>query len=587
MIWLVSAAFAQDAYRFAVIGDPQTDGDESSVNWDVLPVLVEDMNAKNPDVLLVAGDLVGGAYSVGSTVTQWEDFLLATADFDGTVYAVPGNHDVYGGSGTFAAWKDTFGFPTDDSPTGEEGVSYFVDHGNTRFVFVTSDQENGGTGLSSEALVWLDRVLSESSEFAHVYVVTHHPISFSTESSIGGTQGDFWQLMVAYGVEGTFMGHWHRYQPSQPGGGGPTWETIIGTGGGWTGFEPIREYQQQWGFLLVEVDGAYAEATFFGDADGDGRYDDALDSFVLESGGEPLRGLRAEYRFDTDASDGVPLGLGKGVHGELLGDAHVADGHLILDGDGDAVEAGAIGDYVLAVNGDLTVAGRFRVDALESGQWANTLICYGTNDYYSEDEETNYSWWLSVTSDGILRAFWEHGDGSNVVLDSTVASAMADGEFHRVALVRRGDVVEFWQDGEQLGDSVPFTEPPSGGGRGMVYIGADTRAYLGSESDLHGAVDDVCIWDEALSGEDIGLLETTACADLDDGPEDTDPPDTDEPDTDEPTGDSDPDDSEDQVDDTPRVELEPNCGCTSGAAPTGLAFLLLAAFVRRRSRAEA
>ena len=582
MLALVGAAFGEDAFRFAVVGDVQTDGDESSINWDVLPTLIEDMNAKNPDILLVAGDLVGGSYSVAGTVTQWEDFQLATADFDGTVYAVPGSHDVYGGSGTFAAFKDMFGFPTDDSPAGEEGVSYYVDHGNTRFIVVTSDQEDGGTGLSSEALAWLDRVLSESDEFDHVYVVTHHPVSFSTESSIGGTQGDFWQLLVAYGVEGAFMGHWHRYQPSQPL--GPTWETIIGTGGGWTGFEPIRPYQQQWGYLLVEVDGEYAEATFYGDADGDGRYDDALDSYVMTE--HAIQGLRLEYTFDADAQDSAPLGLGKGIHGELLGDAHLSDGALELDGDGDALEGGAIGDYVLATNADLTVTGRVRVDALGSGQWANTLFCYATNDYYSEDEETNYSWWLSVTDDGTLRAFWEHGDGSNVVIDSTDASSLADGAWHDVALVRSGTTLTFWQDGAVLGEPVAFDQPPSGGGRGMVYVGSDTRAYLGGESDLDGAVDRLCVWDRALSDEELAAIEAGSCQDLtDDPPVDTGGPD----DTDEPTGDSDPTDSEpddpDSQDGPPVIEPEPRCGCAAGPAP-GLAALLLGLVaIRRRSGA--
>lgn len=574
MIWLVSAAFAQDAFRFAVIGDPQTDGDESSVNWDVLPQLVEDMNARNPDILLVAGDLVGGAGSVPATVSQWQDFQSATADFNGTIYAVPGNHDVYGGSGTFDAWRTTFGFPTDNSPPGEEGVSYVVDHGNTRFVLVTSDQETGGTGLSSDALAWLDGVLASSDDFEHVYVTTHHPVSFSTGSSIGGTQGDFWQLMVGYGVEGTFMGHWHRYQPSQPGGGGATWETIIGTGGGWTGFEPIRPYQQRWGWLEVQVDGAYAEATFFGDADGDGHCDDALDTYVLDAGGPSEGRLVLELDLETSVSNAVEGG--KALTGELLGDATLEGGALELDGDGDAVELGGIGDYVLSTNGDLSVTARVRVDSLESGQWGNAVICYGTNDYYTEDEETNYSFWLSVLDDGTLRAFWEHGDGSNVVLESTEPVNLLDDAFHSVSLVRAGSEVRFYVDGQRVGDAVDFSEPPSGGGRGLLYLGSDTRSYLGNESDLDGAIDHVCIWDRSLSADEVAAVAAgTPCAELgavDDSGQDS-------------GGDSQVDSAPDSPDDGPPVlEPEPSCGCSAAPPPAALLGLIALAAVRRRRR---
>ena len=580
VIWLVGTALAQDAFRFAVIGDPQTDGDESSINWDVLPQLIEDMNARNPDLLLVAGDLVGGAGTVPATVAQWDDFQTATAAFSGTVYAVPGNHDVYGGAGTFDAWRSTFGFPTDDSPAGEEGVSYVVDHGNTRFVFVTSDQESGGTGLSSAALAWMDKVLSEADAFEHVYVTTHHPVSFSTESSIGGTQGDFWQLMVAYGVEGTFMGHWHRYQPSQPGGGGPTWETIIGTGGGWTGYEPIRPYQQRWGWLEVEVDGAYAQATFFGDADGDGHYDDALDSYVLDPGGPTDGGLVLELDLDVGLANAVAGG--KALDGTLIGDATQADGWLELDGDGDAAELGGIGDYVLAGNGDLAISTRVRIDSLASGQWANALLCYGTNDYYTEDEETNYSFWLSVREDGTLRAFWEHGDGSNVVLESTATAELVDGTFHDVALTRAGDVATFFVDGEQLGAPVPFTEPPSGGGRGLLYLGSDTRSYIGNESDLDGAMDHLCIWDRSLSGAQVAARAAgTACAELrarsDSGSDSGSNTGSDSTVAD----DSAPPDGGDR---TPTVELEPRCGCAAAPAPVAALGLLGVLLARRRRR---
>jgi hypothetical protein len=106
--------------------------------------------------------------------------------------------------------------------------------------------------------------------------------------------------MVSYGVAGVFSGHWHRYQPSQLGAGGNTWETIIGTSGGWQGFEPIRPYQQVHGFLIVTVDGGQVDATFYGDEDGDGDYDDPLDQYTMVWAGEEPRGLVARYTFNDN-----------------------------------------------------------------------------------------------------------------------------------------------------------------------------------------------------------------------------------------------------------------------------------------------
>ena len=114
---------------------------------------------------------------------------------------------------------------------------------------------------------------------------------FFAENNLGGTAGDFWQLLVTYDVTGVFSGHWHRYQPSQLGAGGDTWETIIGTGGGWIGFEPIREYQQMHGFLMVEIDGTEANAHFYADEDGDGYYNDLMDSYTMASANPAPTGL--------------------------------------------------------------------------------------------------------------------------------------------------------------------------------------------------------------------------------------------------------------------------------------------------------
>ena len=625
-VFLVGLASASAApFSFVVVGDTQTDGGEASVNWDVLPQLVEDMNTHDPAFGLFAGDLVGGGWTVAGTQDQWEDFKTATADFQGEILVAPGNHDVYGGAGTFDAWRETFDWlPIDDSPPGEEGVSYYVDHENVRFVSVTSAQETGSSGLvSSDGMAWLDSTLAASGAADHVFVFTHYPMTFSDENYLGGTAGDFWQTVVAYGVTGVFSGHWHRYQPSQPGGGGSTWETIIGTGGG-SMFDPVRPYQQMWGFLVVEVDGPSAVASFYADADDDGSYDDWMDSFTMAwpmEDGESTEphGLIARYSFeDGRVTDDAPEPLGRGIDGQLFRGAEVGPGGAVgdalwLTGVDDYVEAGAIDDYVLSLNGDVTLSTFVQVESLGSDPWANTLICYGTNDYYTEDEETNYSYWLSVDasgSDAYLRFYWEYGEGTNVIATSTVPAPLVKGTWHHVAAVRDADAMEasFYVDGVMLGSPVSFASLPTSGGRGMLYMGSDTPAYAGYGYELDGGLDEVCIYDVVLGADAVAALaageDCVAVLGGDDPPEDTGDVDTGAPsdtgdtggDGDTGTADSggadsdtdpDPDVDTDESADTAVTPGEPSggCGCAPTSAPTGVWFVVLGSLIavgRRR-----
>ena len=549
-MWLLNLSFAAEL-TFVVVGDTQTAGAEDSINFSVFPQIVEDMNAHDPDVGLFVGDLVGGSGSLTATVDQWQDFNAAIADFEGHALLVPGNHDVYGGAGTFDAWRQTFDWlPVDDSPPGEEGVSYVYDVGTTRFISITSDQEvSNPYDVSAEGMVWLNRVLSESEDFDQIFVMTHHPVSFSDEGGLGTTGGDFWQTLVAYDVTGMFAGHWHRYQPGQLGNGGSTWETIIGTGGGWMGFEPIREYQQRYGYLVVEVDGPEALATFYVDDDGDGHYDDPVHDFVMRSATPRSPGLVASAPLTGPDIDGVD------VEFTLTGDAEFTDEGLEVDGG--YAEGGSLDVHHLVILGELTVAFEVRLDSPSEGEWDAAMTCFATNDYYTEDEQSNYAWWLNVERDGTLRAFWEYEDGNNVSVFSSEPAGL-DEEWHHVAFTRTEDEVRFYIDGVLLGEPQSFDRLPTGANRGMLYLGADTDG----DYPMNGALRNFQVHDRALTDDEVMAL-------LDEEPEDTDPPE----DTDANTDSDDADD-----DDSTPVQPTPACGCNAGtSAPLWLGLLLFAA----------
>ena len=516
MVLFLSSLATASTFHFVVVGDTQTDGSGASVNMSVFPTLIEDMNSHDPALGLFVGDLVGGSSALSQTVNQWQDFKAISAGLSGEVLPILGNHDVYGGVGTFSAFASTFDWlPTDNSPTGEEGVSYVYDYNNVRFIGITSDQESGPSQqISGAGLNWLESVLQNSGAFDHIFVFTHHPVSFSAENNLGGTAGDFWQLLVTYDVTGVFSGHWHRYQPSQLGAGGDTWETIIGTGGGWIGFEPIREYQQMHGFLLVEIDGTEANAHFYADEDGDGYYDDLMDSYTMASANPAPTGLVARYTFnEDDATDSAPEPLGCALdgafeNGAIIDPQGAVGSALSLRGVDDYMLAGAIDDYVLNLNNEVSVSLWAYFDSFSNVTWGNTLLSYGTADYYTEDEETNYSYWLNVEPDGTLQAFWEHQDGSNVTVSSDTSAGLSTRQWHHLAFSRDADTkqVRFFVDGQPLGAPVAFSELPTGGGRGMLYIGSDNEEYLGNGYEVDGLIDEVCIFNQSLSDSQMVQL---------------------------------------------------------------------------------
>ena len=520
----VVPALAQDLgegsarFSFVVVGDTQDDGTTGGgINDNLWPAMAYDMNALNPDFALFCGDLVSGSSSIDTTVIQWEQWKVATGPLTATRYMVPGNHDMYGGAQTYTRWTQTFPWlPTSNSPSGEKGMSYWFDVGGTRVISVTTDLHTGGTAPDQK---WLDGALASAAGMDHVFVFSHRPIQFSSAESTGGSGGAFWQSLLSNDASGYFSGHWHRYQPDRIGGGGLAsppgpYEVLVGTGGGWQGFEPIRPYQQVPGFLLVEVDGLRVTASFYGDSDEDGQYDDVLDSFVMrDSTPEPM-GLVAAYDFESGSTDDVaPPPLGHGLDGAWRRQAEVAPGlsglfGLELDGDIDHVEAGAIDDYVLSINGDLTLGLFARYDSLGAGSWDNPFLCYATSDYYAEDEETNYSYWLSLQADRYLLAYWEYGDGINVTVTSTVPAPVAKAEAHHYAVTRDAILgqVRFYVDGIQLGDAVFFDQLPTGGGRGMLYLGSDTPAHQDSEAEFDGMLDDVRIYNRVLTPAEIGVI---------------------------------------------------------------------------------
>jgi len=75
-------------------------------------------------------------------------------------------------------------------------------------------------------------------------------------------------------------------------------------------------------------------------------------------------------------------------------------------------------------------------------------------------------------------------------------------QWTHVAYVANGEQMTVYGDGKQLGDPVPFTATPTG----YMYIGSRTAGGEG----FFGLIDDVAMWNEALSPEKIQMLASGA-----------------------------------------------------------------------------
>jgi len=273
------------SFRFAVMADSRSDENDPAVNSKVLRQLMSDMNALHPAFCLFPGDLVFGD-TVGNDAfkRQLEAWVAATSAFQGTLYVTPGNHDIKHVPGRDDTWREVFPSMPGNGPSGVQyKCSYYFDYGNSRFISILSDWEDGSRAVDQ---AWLDNILSSSSTFEHIFVMSHHPMQ-----DLGGVHGAFWQSLVKHHVDAYFCGHWHEYNRSQPGG-GDTWQVIVGTAGAplipsfpW---EPGTTIAGKYGFALVDVTGASVKVTFYGNAHADGHRNDVMDSFFISDskGGE-------------------------------------------------------------------------------------------------------------------------------------------------------------------------------------------------------------------------------------------------------------------------------------------------------------
>ncbi|MFC1548943.1 LamG-like jellyroll fold domain-containing protein, partial [Candidatus Omnitrophota bacterium] len=224
-------------------------------------------------------------------------------------------------------------------------------------------------------------------------------------------------------------------------------------------------------------------------------------------------GTPGEYQLDNgvDTPILVQTGSTTNIDGVVYGVSEDVEGNLTLTGDREVLQVGD-GDYVnlgsaasLDLGDTFTIGAWVRPDVLKN----NGCIAAKT---VSARDGSDYSFILSVHNTGALGAYrlldgapvpghWYYSDSASIKA----------GEWYYVTWVLEDGRIHYYVNGESYGSS-PFAYTDDTSHR--IYIGSWRDDS--TTSDFNGAVDDMSIWNTALTQEDMVELMSSGPADLGD-----------------------------------------------------------------------
>jgi len=207
-------------------------GWENALDW-FLGLMKEDA------FVLHAGDVMDARWwdsreQVREETQRWWGAFKKRFDDKGIkLYVAPGDHEYGDDKGTrmmnlVPVYAEQFA-PSSDTPKngpellGVKGLAYSFTMGNVGFISVNTWENAGGhlsKTVSGKQLEWVENQLKEfrdnkSIEFIIVqgHVPVFGPVNSANSSRNmleGGTDSEFWQTMVKYGVDAYFCGEHHR-----------------------------------------------------------------------------------------------------------------------------------------------------------------------------------------------------------------------------------------------------------------------------------------------------------------------------------------------------------------------------------------
>lgn len=285
-------------WKFALISDTQgsrgfMQTDKKALNRAVVERIAADIVLEDPDLVLVAGDLVNGwtmhaVMPYDEQYAQWKEVMKPVYDAGISVYPIRGNHD----DGperlvlkplpakreppadsqerireAFLNAFDEYSYIPQNGPEGEERLEYSFSHKNA--FFVGMDFYNGGQHRIN--LDWVTEQLAANKK-KHVFVYGHEPafetIHKDNLSYYPHERDKFWDALGAAGGRVYFCGHDHLYNRAliKDSNGNEIRQIIAATGGGglrdWNGVYKNPRVQGEFhnqdyhGYVLVTVKGS-------------------------------------------------------------------------------------------------------------------------------------------------------------------------------------------------------------------------------------------------------------------------------------------------------------------------------------------
>ena len=275
-----------ETVRFVVTGDSRGVDSDPGVNTTILAEIAQATVDEGVDFILFTGDLVYGNASTQSDLeaqlTTWRNTMQPVYDEDIGVYPIRGNHEINSNAAwTKVAWDNVFSGDyalPGNGPSGEENITFSFAHSN---IFVVGfDQYTPSYHRFNQA--WLDAQFASNTQ-PHVFVFGHAPAfkvrHWDCLDDYPSERDIFWNSIEAEGGRTYFAGHDHFYDHARldDGDGDPDddlHQFIAGTAGAglasdgayngtnssWTPQRILHE--QEYGYVLVEIDGLNATLTW-------------------------------------------------------------------------------------------------------------------------------------------------------------------------------------------------------------------------------------------------------------------------------------------------------------------------------------
>ncbi|MCO6435859.1 MAG: LEPR-XLL domain-containing protein [Phycisphaerae bacterium] len=230
-------------------------------------------------------------------------------------------------------------------------------------------------------------------------------------------------------------------------------------------------------------------------SDGTSSHMDTVDVLVNPVADvDPLdSGLVGHWTFDSDTTDASGNGhdlTWQGADGDELQAGHVGSGAMSFDGENDLLRT-PDGD-AMQVGGDYSSSVWINPEATQN-DWA------GIYTRTSEDGLTNhYNLQFDNSADRNLVVY----HNGNNRWDTGIDLDEVQGDWHHVSIVREGDTMSSFLDGELVKSETFGVDP--GSGNGHFLVGAERT---GSSDYLYsGQIDDLRVYDHAVTAETVAQL---------------------------------------------------------------------------------